>query len=133
MSAIPASRIVMNVAYWLRFLRTSRTRSLPAWPRSNRLIRASRLRRASRNSAVNRRNAEGRDRAEQVEPARAADEVRALRLRSGEVHREVEQEDEADDVVVDRAAGRVPASETGRSSRTMIANEKIVRTRMKML
>ena len=43
----------MNVAYWPRFLSTSRTRSLPAWPRSRRVIRASRLRRARRNSAVN--------------------------------------------------------------------------------
>ena len=50
---IPARRIVMNVAYWLRFLRTSRTRSLPAWPRSSRVILARRLNRARRNSAEN--------------------------------------------------------------------------------
>ena len=52
LSTIPASRIVMNVAYWLRLWRTSRTRSLPAWPRSSRVIRASRLRRARRSRAV---------------------------------------------------------------------------------
>ena len=49
-----------------------------------------------------REEAERRDRAEQVQPATPADEVRALRLRSEEVDREVEQEDHADRVVVDR-------------------------------
>ena len=49
---MPASRIVMKVAYWLRLASTSITRSLPACPRSSLVIRARRLMRASRNNAV---------------------------------------------------------------------------------
>ena len=122
----------MNVAYWPRFRRTSRTRSLPAWPRRSRVIRASRLRRARRNKAVN-----GMKPKLGIEPSRSsqpalADEVGPLRLRAGEVDREVAEEDHADEVVVDLqqvSLGRGHRQE----ERTMIANEKIVRTRMKML
>ena len=44
--------------------------------------------------------AEARDRPEEVEPAPPADEVGALRLRAEEVVREVDEEDDADGVVV---------------------------------
>ena len=55
LSTMPASRIVMNAAYWLRLRRTSMTRSLPAWPRSSRVILARRLSRNRRSKAVARK------------------------------------------------------------------------------
>ena len=77
--------------------------------------------------------AEARDRPDQVEPAALVDEVARPRPGAGDVVGEVDQEDDADRVVVDVEQLVGCPRRRGRSSRTISASEKMVRTRMKML
>ena len=69
-------------------------------------MRARRLRRARRKQRGDPEDPDAGDRAEQVQPAAPLDEVLAPRLRSGEVQCEVDEEDDADEVVVDRRGSR---------------------------
>ena len=95
-STMPASRIVMKVAYWLRLAEHIDDEVLAGLAPQQRVIRASRLRRARRNRAADWRNPKvGIDPRRSSQP-RCLMKYAALRLRADEVHREVEQEDDAD-------------------------------------
>ena len=132
LSTIPASRIVMNVAYWPRFLSTSMTRSLPAWPRSRRVIRVSRLRRASRNRAVN-----GMKPKLGIDPSRSSQPrwpMKYARFGLAPVRLNAKSTRKITQTALSyRVSRSCSAWVIGRNSSTMIASEKIVRTRMKML
>ena len=86
-STIPASRMVMNVAYWLRFCSTSRTRSLPAWPREEAGDPGQPAEAREPQQRTQLEDPHRRDRSEQIEPAALADEVAAPRARAHEVDR----------------------------------------------
>ena len=92
----------MKIAYSPRFRMMSWTSARRLSPRRSLATRTRRLSRARRSRAVDPEDAEAGDRTQEVQPAALADEVLAARMRSAQVDREIEQEDDADQVVEDR-------------------------------
>ena len=72
-----------------------------------------------------------RNRADQVQPTRLADEVLTARPRDCQVVGEVDEEDDAREIVIAAARNRVSSS-IGSSCKTIISSENSVRTRMKI-